>query len=254
MNEAFDDPTRGSAPRPWPAPRRPWAIRMRWLDLLFAHWPVAPAALRPRVPEALELDVRDGTAWLGIVPFVMTAVRRRGLPPIPFASTFPELNVRTYVTHGGKPGVWFLSLDAGSALAVLVARATFHLPYFRARMSAEREGDSVRYRSVRTHGGAPPAAIDASYRASGAPFTAADGSIEEFLTSRYCLYAADRKGGIHRGEIHHAPWPLQKADSVFRTNGYAAAHGLEIAGPPLLHFATKLDVAAWPLERVDAGS
>src|SRR4051794_22172166 len=100
--------------RPWPVPASRWSMAMRWEDLLFAHWRIEPGLLRPHIPSGLELDLFDGAAWLGVVPFRMANTRLRVLPPMPGTSAFPELNVRTYVTRDGKPGVWFFSLDAGS--------------------------------------------------------------------------------------------------------------------------------------------
>ena len=128
---------------------------MSWHDLLFMHWPVPQEALRPQIPPALQLDTFDGSAWLSVPPFRMSATRPRCLPSVPPLSNFPELNVRTYVTAEGKPGIWFFSLDAANPVAVRLARATFHLPYFDARMSCQVTGDEVRYGSVRTHRGAP---------------------------------------------------------------------------------------------------
>jgi uncharacterized protein YqjF (DUF2071 family) len=113
-----------------------------WHDLLFAHWTVDTAMLRPHIPAKLEIDTFDGQAWLGIVPFSVTGVRLRWTPPLPWLSAFPELNVRTYVTAQEKPGVWFFTLDAANALAVAAARLTFHLPYFRAR-NAGKPGDGL---------------------------------------------------------------------------------------------------------------
>src|SRR5437867_5100192 len=118
--------------RPWPLPSRPWVTTMRWHDLLFLHWPVRPEIIRPLIPNGLELDTFDGAAWIGVVPFRMTGVRLRWLPPLPGISAFPELNVRTYVRVRDRPGVYFFSLDAGSRTAVAMARAWFHLPYFHA--------------------------------------------------------------------------------------------------------------------------
>lgn len=140
--------------RPYPLPKGPWAISMSWHDLLFMHWPVPVEALRPHVPPALTLDTFDGSAaWLAVVPFRMSGVRPHFLPAVPALSNFPELNLRTYVTHAGKPGIWFFSLDAHNKVAVRLARATFGLPYFDADMAFERGGDTVHYRSVRTHRG-----------------------------------------------------------------------------------------------------
>ncbi|MFN3166518.1 MAG: YqjF family protein [Phycisphaeraceae bacterium] len=161
-----------------PLPDRPWAMSMRWVDLLFMHWPVEPTLLREAVPGDFDLDLYDGAAWVGVVPFRMEATRPRFLPAIPgrlmpvSPSSFPELNVRTYVTvptkDGPLPGVLFFSLDAASKVAVRMARLGFNLPYFDAQMRVEREpGGSgwVHYQSVRTHVGAPPARLAASYRA-----------------------------------------------------------------------------------------
>ena len=149
------------------APRQPWIMRMRWADLLFAHWPMDPAILRPLVAPDLDLDTFDGRAWLGIVPFRMEAVAPRGLPAVPRLSVFPELNVRTYVTHQGRPGVWFLSLDAASPLTVIGARRWFHLPYVHARMTALRDGDGVVYRSTRCDRSVRGATFEGRYGPSG---------------------------------------------------------------------------------------
>jgi uncharacterized protein YqjF (DUF2071 family) len=137
------------AHRPWPLPPGGWVMAQIWHDLLFAHWPVPQAVLRPRIPAQLAVDTFDGQGWLGVVPFRMSGVRLRGTPRVPWLSAFPELNVRTYVVADGKPGVWFFSLDAGNAIAVAIARAWFHLPYFRARMSMSRivGRDRVRQRA-----------------------------------------------------------------------------------------------------------
>lgn len=236
--------------RPWPRPRRPWLLAMQWYDLLFMHWPLPAEALRPYIPTALELQTFDGAAWLGVVPFRMAGVRPRGTPPLPGLSAFAELNVRTYVTAGGKPGVWFFSLDAASPPAVEAARMFYHLPYFHARMRCQSTGDGVHYTSVRTHNGAAPATFGAVYRPIGAEYSAAAGSLEHWLTERYCLYAANRRGRVWRGEIDHRQWPLQPAAAEVRHNTMAARLGLHLAGPPLLHFARRLAVQAWSLEPV----
>jgi uncharacterized protein YqjF (DUF2071 family) len=224
-----------------------------WHDLLFAHWRVAMEAVQPTLPPGLALDTFDGTAWLGVVPFRMSGVRLRGTPPLPGLSAFPELNVRTYVTHGGRPGVWFLSLDAASRLAVAAARAWFRLPYFVARMSCAHEGDDVVYRSVRTHPGAPMAELAGRYGPRGDAFRSRPGTLEHWLTERYALYALSGRGELRRGDIHHAPWPLQRAAAIFERNTMAAAHGIGLPeSTPLLHFARRQDVVVWAPRRVSA--
>lgn len=240
-----------------PRPNGPWIMRQTWRNLLFAHWPVPAALLRPLIPETLAIDTYDGAAWVGVVPFRMTAVRLRGTPYTPFADTFPELNVRTYVLPRGadsegtsKSGVWFFCLDAGSRLAVEAARRFFHLPYFKADMRVVEDGDTIHYTSHRTHRGAPPATLVASYHPI-APVTLSEpGSLAHWLTERYCLYAADRRGHLYRGDIHHDRWPLQAAEAEIATNTMAAAHGITLPDtPPLLHFARRIDMRCWRIRR-----
>ena len=224
----------------------PWVMRMRWVDLLFAHWPVPLEKLRPLVHEGLEIDTFEGQAWVGVVPFRMEDVAPRFLPAPPGPGAFPELNVRTYVRRRGRGGVWFLSLDAGSRLAVAGARTTFHLPYFRARMSSGTEAGWIEYRSERTDGRGGPAVFDGRYRPTGPIVPAAPGSLDAFLTDRLGLYAADPDGGIYWTSIRHEPWPLQAAEAEIRTNTTALAAGIELPDvAPVLSFAKRLDVVAW---------
>jgi uncharacterized protein YqjF (DUF2071 family) len=224
----------------------PWLLRMRWLDLLFAHWPVDPGVLAAQLPPDLELDLFEGQAWLGIVPFTMADVAPRGVPAVPRLSTFPELNVRTYVRHHGRPGVWFLSLDAASRLTVEGARRVFHLPYFRSGMRSTRTGDEFTYRSRRTDRRGPAAAFRATYGPTGPARTAEPGSLDDWLTRRMRLFATDRRGRIVRTEIDHADWPLRPAEADIAENTMAAAHGIHLPDrPPHLLFADRLDVRAW---------
>jgi hypothetical protein len=238
-----------------------------WHDLLFAHWPVPVDRLRALVPRALELDLHEGQAWIGVVPFRMSGVRPRGLPSVPYLSAFPELNVRTSVRgprgDSSRPGVYFFSLDAGQALAVAFARTFFHLPYFRAAMRCEEKilpgpgsGETgIRFSSRRTHRGAPSAVFRAEYGPTGNPAPARPGTLEHFLAERYCLYAVQARkegeGRVWRGEIHHAPWPIQPAFARIETNTMAHAAGLSLPPTePLLHFARRLEVVVWPLRRL----
>ncbi len=237
--------------RPWPLPTGSWIMAQSWHDLLFAHWPVSEATLRPHIPARLAIDMFGGQGWLGVVPFRMSGVRLRGTPAVPWLSAFPELNVRTYVVADGKPGVWFFSLDAGNAIAVAIARAWFHLPYFRARMSCVKREGWIEYSSERTHRGAASGALRGRYRPNGAAFFAEPGSLEHFLTERYCLYTADGEGRLIRGEIHHAPWPLQIAEAELAKNTMAEAAGFSLpAAQPLLHFSKRQDVVVWQPQRV----
>ncbi len=226
---------------------------MEWHDLLFAHWPLPPELLRPLIPPRLTLETYGGSAWVGIVPFRMAGVRPRLAPRVPWLSAFAELNVRTYVTDGVRPGVWFFSLDAANPVAVELARLGFHLPYFDATMTCAAAGDSVVYTSRRTHRGARAARLTARYRPTGAVALSVPGSLESWLTERYALYAANASGTVWRGEIHHQPWPLQPAEARFDDLAMLAQIGLpEPSAPPLLHFARRLDVVAWLPERLSA--
>jgi uncharacterized protein YqjF (DUF2071 family) len=232
--------------RPWPLPSGPWVMAQTWHDLLFAHWPVPVADMRALIPTSLEIDTFNGFAWIAVVPFRMSAVRLRGTPSLPWLSHFPELNVRTYVVRDGKPGVWFFSLDAGNFAAVAIARGWFHLPYFRAKMRSEERDAWTHYQSTRAHRGAAAASLQAKYRPIAALQIAHAGTLEYFLTERYCLYTADGQGRLIRGEIHHAPWPLQIAEAEFTENTMASAAGIVLpACKPLLHFAKRQDVVVW---------
>ena len=226
--------------------RRPWVMRMRWVDLLFAHWPVDAAALHGLLPPAVELDTYDGQAWLGIVPFRMDDVGPRGLPSPPVLGAFPEVNVRTYVRHRGRDGVWFLSLDAASRVTVEGARTFFHLPYFHADMSAVTDGDAIDYRATRTDRRGASAELALRYRPTGPVERAAAGSFEAWLTHRMRVFAVDGEGRVVRTEIRHAPWPLQRAEAEIRAESLVAAQGLELpAIAPHLRYSQRLDVRGW---------
>ena len=230
--------------RPWPLPSGSWVMAQTWHELLFAHWPLKPHVLRSLVPAELPLDTFDGRCWVGVVPFHMTRIHAHGLVPLPGLSRFPELNVRTYVTLDGKPGVYFFSLDAANLPAVWAARTFYRLPYFHARMSAAVEGEWVAYHCRRNQG-------SAKFRGRHRPVRPVQprdkGSLENWLTERYCLYTM-HAGCVYRAEIHHRQWPLQDAEAEIGTNTMASAAGISLPqSSPLLHFARKLEVLIWPL-------
>lgn len=239
--------------RPWPIPARRWVMGQTWLQLLFMHWPLEPELLRRAVPPELPIDTFGGSAWIGITPFEVLGLRLRSTPPLPRLSRFPELNVRTYTTVEGKPGIWFLSLDAGSAAAVAAARRAYRLPYFRARMQIARVGERLRYRSASESADRPRAALHVEYAPTGPRFTARPGTLEHFLVERYCLYALDDARRVHRADIHHPPWQLQPADAAIHDNTMTAPFAIELPpAQPLLHYADRQDVVIWPLEPLAA--
>lgn len=235
--------------RPWPPPPRPWLISQTWEHALFAHWPVSPALLRPLLPAPLALDTFAGDAWVGIVPFQMGHLAPRGAPA-PLGLAFPEINVRTYVTLKGKPGVWFFSLDAANLLAVVAARATFHLPYVWAAMQMHEAAGEITFHSLRRRRGAAAAQFSGRYEAAGPVFPYAPASLEQWLTARYCFYAANHAGDLFRAEINHDPWPLQPANAEIAVNTMVTSLGIDLAEPPLLHLARRLDIVAWWPERL----
>ncbi|WP_394368480.1 YqjF family protein [Hymenobacter qilianensis] len=233
-------------------------MRQRWSQLLFAHWPVEPDLLRPYLPARLELDLFDGQAWLGVVPFTMSHIRPLGLPAVPGLHHLHELNVRTYARLDGVPGVWFLSLDASLALGVWAARTFFHLPYLHARMSLTQTGPTLRATAERTHRDIAPATFAATWTLGEALPASRPGTLQYFLTERYYLYTAgpDLKEEVHnnnlwRGKLYHEPWMLREASLCEWESNLVESHGLPTpSGEPLLHAADPLDVWVQEFKRV----
>jgi uncharacterized protein YqjF (DUF2071 family) len=239
--------------RPWPLPTGSWAMTQRWNDLLFAHWPIPAMQMAHLIPPGLVLDTFDGSAWVGVVPFWMDRIRLRGMPLIPGANRFPELNLRTYVRerHSNLPGVFFFSLDAANPAAVLAARAFFKLPYYWAHMKIEtKDGREFHYQSTRLLT-VKDVRFRASYRSLCQPGT--KGGLESFLTERYCLYTTDKQGTLYRGNIHHLPWPLEMAEAEIEINELPQVHGIQLPEvKPVLHYARELVVYVWELELLPA--
>jgi uncharacterized protein YqjF (DUF2071 family) len=223
-------------------------MHQNWGKLLFMHWRIDEELLRPLIPERLKIDTFDGDAWIAVVPFTMWDVRASFTPPIPWLSDFHELNVRTYVHYDGVPGVWFLSLDANSSVAVLGARTVFNLPYFNARINLKREGGTIDYSSARTD--KPPAEYRATWTIGEKLGQSDPDSLDFFLTERYCLYSA-RGHKLNRLRIHHRPWVLFAATAQSYGSTMIESHGLPTpAGEPLLHYAEELEVDFWSPDEV----
>lgn len=240
--------------RPWPLPEGAWLMGQTWVDLLFAHWQVPEEALRRVVPPQLPLDTHDGSAWLGITPFCVRGLRLRNAVPAPVISSFPELNVRTYVSVEGKPGIYFLSLDAESSVAVAAARRLYRLPYFRSQIEVTVEDEVIGYDLMRISDDGPPGYFCARYGPKGPELPVRENSLERWLTERYCLYTLDDEQRVQRGEIHHPPWPLHDAWAEIETDTMAMPFGIELDGDPLLHFSPRQDVVVWPLRRTNSAS
>lgn len=218
-------------------------MRQRWENLLFLHWSLDPEFLSSFLPPGLELDLFEGKAWLGVVPFDMKGVTVRGLPAPSAFCDFPEINLRTYVSHGDKPGVWFFNLDVNHASAVWAARTFFHLPYYKAEMTCKVSADTVEYQHRRE-----ALRFHARYRGHER-VEVPDGSFEAWATSRYALYCQSRSGHLYRGEIYHDPWPLQRAEVELFENTFLDGFPVEEAHPVAL-FSESLDVRIFPLQRL----
>ena len=224
----------------------------RWSHLSFLHWRFPADAIRPLLPPGLELDTFEGEAYVGLVPFTMSGVRPVWSPPFAPLSNFHETNIRTYVHYRGRdPGVWFFSLDAASAPAVHIARTLWKLPYHFARMSVETAGGEMEYSSDRLWPAPVPALCAVRTRPTGSIMPTVIGTLEHFLAERYVLYAYARSR-LYVGRVHHAPYPLQRAELVsLQETLLAATHLVRPISAPLVHYASGVDVRVFPLRRVD---
>lgn len=223
-------------------PIGPPTMHQNWDELLFLHWPLPPALLRPLIPEALTVDTYDDQAWIGITPFRMNHVRFAAFPPMPGLMSFLELNVRTYVHRDGIPGIWFFSLDATKSLPVLAARAFFSLPYFRARMSFTNTGPLYEFCSCRR---ANSARLRVKWQ-TGPPVGTLDAeSLAFFLVERYCFFSGNN-ARLKMTQVHHDPWILEEATLLDFESSMIGCLGLaEPTAPPILHFSKTLSVDVW---------
>ncbi len=227
-----------------------WALAQEWHHVLFLHWPVDAAVLRALVPAPLDIETRDDRAYITVLPFAMRRLRPRGLPALPWLSSFPQLNIRTYVTLDGRPGVFLLRVAVGSRLAVTIARRLFGLPCERARLALRKEGEGWVF-ACRSRAGERLFMFSVRYRPEGPVFQPAPGSLEHWLTERFCYYAAGRDGRVGRGEIEHPPWSLQAARVNLTESVWPAAFGIESGGtPPLAFYSRRQEAFAWLPERV----
>lgn len=233
--------------RPNPLPDGPWAVAMTWRDLLFAHWAIDAALIKPLLPEQLELDHFEGKAYVGVVPFRMDGVRKALLPPIPGLSAFPEINVRTYVKAGTTSGVFFFSLDTSSKLAVSHGQKSYGLPYHNAWIAVGQDNGWHTYSSVRNEPGAAPAQFKARYRPTGEPGRTSRGTLEDWLVERYCLFTTIPGSGLVRVPVHHKPWSIQPAEAEIEINTMGEPMGFDLGkDKPILHFSAELKTNSWP--------
>lgn len=225
-------------------------LHMGWRHVLFANWTVDPDVVDAHLPDALTVDTYDGDAWLSVVPFTNVDVRPTWAPA-GWGVRLPEINLRTYVTHDGDPGVYFFSLDAEGVLGVTGARLFHRLPYFYARQSLETAGESVHFRSRRFHPGARPLAFEGTYAPTEEIGHAEEGTLDHFLVHRLRYYT-DTGRGIRYADVDHEPWPLYRANATIGENGCFAANGFARPdGDPILLYSPGVDTVASRSNRVD---
>lgn len=241
-------------PRPLPAGR--WAMTQRWNDLLYAHWPIPEAKIAALLPEGLQVDTFQGSAWLGVVPFWLDRIKFRGLPTLPGIRRFPDLNMRTYVRdeHTRTPGVYFFSLDASSLLAVGVARTFFHLPYHWAEMRLEQKSEREFSFYSRRRLCTEQVLFKARYRGLGPTRKLAEcrtGTLEHFLMERHCLFSRNLAGQTVQANLHSITWPLEEAEAEIECNDLATSIGIQLPNQePVLHYSRRLAVYIWPAKLV----
>ncbi len=241
-----------TAHRPWPAPMAPWIMTQRWNDLLFLHYPVAPEALRPLVPDVLTLDTYKQRAWVTITPFWINHLRPPGVPSLPWLSHFSEINVRTYVTYDGKPGVYFFSLDASNLSSVWGARRLLPAALLAGLDEGERARRSRSWNTFPSGSTDPsPRRLRCSYGPASDRFHARPGSTAALPHRALLSLLRYSRKRLYRGEIHHLPWDLQQATVEVEHNTMAQTAGIEL--PPaaeLVYFARELKVLFWAPERL----
>lgn len=233
---------------PFPMPEKPHALVQEWRNLTFMHWEVEPEVLMPHIPKGLEIDLFQGKAYVGTIPFVMKNVRPRMLPSLPGVSTFPEFNIRTYVTKNGKPGVLFITLDAQSRITCWHAPRSYGLPYRYAKCSLDASDDKYSWKSRRTSDGVE---LEGECEIHGESRVAEKNSLEYFLFERYSLYT-EHRGKLHMAYTLHAPWVFKDGNVKITKNTLTESYGLgiDVINPHYVHASEGVYVQTWPIEEV----
>lgn len=226
--------------RPWPIPNRNWVWYQEWNEVVFLHWPVPIDWLKPRIPKSLKIDLFEGQSWISFVAFTMENVRPAYLPAFSPLSNFQELNIRTYVIADDKPGVYFLSIEAGKKSACWLADALSGLPYQFANMS--RKDQLFQSHNVKT-GNSFKAQYQVGNQVKG------DG-LDQWLTERYCLYQ-DFPNGTFRYEVHHQPWALHQVELKSWDIQYQGYHEIVTSLPQRYHFSPGVPILAFSKEKIN---
>ncbi len=229
-------------------PERAHSLVQEWRNLSFLHWEVLPNKLSKYIPNGLEIDTFEGKAYIGTIPFMMTNVRPRLAFSVPGISTFPEFNIRTYVTRKGKAGVLFITLDAQSLVTCTYAPWAYGLPYRYCKADMEVDGTIYKWNSKRKTG----EGITGTCTASGEIREAQKGTLEEFLFERYCLYTV-RKGELCIAHTQHDPWKYRDGSAEITSNSLTESYDLGIdnsLNPDLVHMSEGVLVNTWSVEGV----
>lgn len=229
-----------------PLPKGPWVMTQKWEDLLFLNFPISAETMRHHIPDGLELDTYEGKAWVTVIPFKITDMRLRLLPPFPYIRKFLELNLRTYVQKDDTPGIYFFSLDASKLLPVIGARMTT-LPYYYAKMNLKKKGDWFHYYSKRRSLDNPE--FKGKYRPVSDLFYPEAGTLAHWLVERYYLWT-DIGNTLLAGGIHHLPWQIAEAEVQLQQVQYPTFLSNPAAEQEMIfYYAPSMRVLFWPFKR-----
>ncbi|MBS4202106.1 DUF2071 domain-containing protein [Bacillus sp. FJAT-49732] len=237
--------------RPYPIPSKKWIMRQKWSNVFFMHWPIQPELLQPYIPSSIEVDTYDGFAWLGVIIFNIDGIYLRGFPPVSFRPAFPEINLRTYVKCDNKPGIYFLSLDVDDWTSYTLAKRWLNVPYHPAKISIQKNVDTFHYESLRMGSSNTPIVCKGSFTPQSNIFHPNSDTIDHWLSERYCFFSNDQRSNMYCLDIHHHPWPLQKADAVIKKNDLFKPFSFHLEDEkPILHFSQGVEALIWNIKKL----
>lgn len=237
--------------RPFPLPSKNWIMRQKWRNVLFLHWPIPVEKLRPHIPSSLQIDTFNGSAWLGIILFVLEGIFPFEIPSISLTPKFPEINVRTYVKYDGKPGIYFLSIDVMNWASLKIAKNWYHLPYHSSQIFFQKEEQKFHCHSIRKGNENTPISFKGKYAPVSEVYFPKEGTLDHWLIERYCLYSSNNGINIYCGDIHHRPWPLQKAKiELVKNTLFTPFHFDLFEEKPIAHFSIGVDSLIWNIKKI----
>ncbi|MBS4197060.1 YqjF family protein [Lederbergia citri] len=235
--------------RPYPIPSKYWIMRQKWRDVLFMHLPIKPEKLQPYIPSAVEIDTFEDYAWLGVIVFKIDGIFPRGFPPVSIRPAFPEINLRTYVRCNDKPGIYFLSLDVDDWTSCSLAKRWLHVPYHPAKISFQKIEQSYHFESNRNHH--IPIICKGSYTPKSEIFYPENMTLDHWLTERYCFFSHNQKSNVYCLDIHHHPWPLQRAEATIHSNDLCRPFNFDFENEtPIFHYSQGVDALIWNIKKI----